>query len=246
MNIKKRMIYIISALVIAVSFSGYSGRHAGEPEMVSVRGGTFTMGSSSGENNEKPQHQVTLRSYNIGKYEVTQAQWMAVMGDNPSKFKGCDNCPVENVSWDDIQKFIGRLNELTGKKYRLPTEAEWEFAAREGVKKQKYEYSGSKSIDNVAWYSDNSDGKSHPVGTKAPNKLGIYDMSGNVWEWCNDRYGNYTSLQQTNPQGPSSGSDRVLRGGGWYFSASLCRVTYRDHYSQGYRDDIIGFRLALP
>ena len=216
-------------------------------EMVYVEGGTFTMGCTSEQGSEcydyeKPTHQVTLSSYYIGKFEVTQELWQAVMGSNPSYFKG-SNLPVENVSWDDIQAFIRKLNSLTGHTYRLPTEAEWEFAARGGIKSNGYKYSGSYSLDQVAWYNDNSSSTTHSVGTKLPNEVGIYDMSGNVWEWCQDWYGTYTSNFQTNPQGASSGSFRVLRGGSWDGSAGYCRVSNRIYSIPYGRDDSVGFRL---
>ncbi len=187
--------------------------------MVFVKGGTFWMGctdeqGSDCESDESPKHQVTLKGFWIGKYEVTQAEWRAVMGENPSNNEGCDQCPVEQVSWDDVQKFIKELNRQTGKNYRLPTEAEWEYAARGGQKSNKTKFAGSQNLGAVGWYSDNSS-KTHPVGGKAPNELGIYDMSGNVWEWCADWYGDYSSGSQTNPKGPGSGSYRVLRGGSW-------------------------------
>jgi len=220
--------------------------------MVFVKGGTFTMGATSeqngdAENNEKPAHNVILSDYYIGKYEVTQAQWESVMGNNPSYFKGDPHCPVENVSWDDVQEYINKLNELTGKTYRLPTEAEWEYAARGGVNSNGYKYSGSRALNNAAWFWDNSDGKTHPVGTKKPNELGIYDMSGNVWEWCSDWHASdyYSSSPQTNPQGPSSGSRRVIRGGGWNKGAGGCRVSYRDYGRPDYRYNYRGFRLVL-
>ncbi|MGM9869502.1 MAG: SUMF1/EgtB/PvdO family nonheme iron enzyme, partial [Sodaliphilus sp.] len=218
-------------------------------EMIAVEGGTFTMGATSEQgsdaySNESPTHQVTLSSYYIAKTEVTQELWQAVMGSNPSNFSGT-NLPVETVSWNNCQEFITKLNELTGKNFRLPTEAEWEYAARGGNKSQGYKYSGSNTIDDVAWYYDNNSDTTHPVGTKAPNELGIYDMSGNVREWCSDRYGSYTSSAQTNPTGANSGSDRVYRGGCWYNSARECRVSYRDCLIQTYRNRIIGFRLAL-
>jgi formylglycine-generating enzyme required for sulfatase activity len=168
------------------------------------------------------------------------------MGSNPSYFSGCDNCPVENVSWNDAQDFIRKLNQQTGKNYRLPTEAEWEFAARGGNKSKGYKYAGGNYRSNVAWYYDNSGGKTHAVGQKQANELGIYDMSGNVWEWCGDWYGDYSSSSQTNPKGPSYGSSRVLRGGGWDFDASDCRVSSRDDLAPGYRDYYDGFRLVLP
>ncbi len=217
--------------------------------MVYVEGGTFTMGATSEQgrdayDDEKPTHQVTLSSFRIGKYEVTQREWRAVMGSNPSYFKG-DNLPVENVSWDDCQKFISKLNQLTGKYFRLPTEAEWEYAARGGNRSRGYKYSGSVNLDNVAWFSDNSGNTTHNVGTKQPNELGLYDMSGNVYEWCQDCYGDYSSSAQINPTGSSSGSFRVIRGGSWYGYAGCCRVSNRDYYAPSYRSINLGLRLAL-
>ena len=166
-------------------------------DMVRVEAGTFTMGATAEMkdpwDDEKPTHRVTLiNDYYIGKYEVTQALWKAVMGNNPSEFKG-DNLPVEQVSWKDCQKFLSKLNRITGKMFRLPTEAEWEYAARGGNKSRGYQYSGSNNLLDVAWYDDNSGRKTHAVGTKQPNELGIYDMSGNVCEWCQDWYGKYNS-----------------------------------------------------
>ena len=217
-------------------------------DMVFIKGGSFTMGCTSEqasdcESDEKPSHKVTLSDYYIGKYEVTQAQWRAVMGSNPSNFKG-NNLPVEKVSWNDIQTFITKLNQQTGKTYRLPTEAEWEFAARGGNSSRGYKYSGSNNIGSVAWYDVNSNSKTHPVGQKTDNELGIYDMSGNVWEWCSDLYGDYSSSNQTNPKGASSGSYRVLRGGSWFGSASYCRVSYRYGSNPENRRDYDGFRLV--
>ena len=219
--------------------------------MVEVKGGTFTMGATSEQGNEayseeKPAHKVTLSSYHIGKYEVTQEEWKAVMGNNPSKFKEA-NKPVERVSWNDCQEFIKKLNLLTGLQFRLPTEAEWEYAARGGSKSQGYKYSGSNNIDDVAWYGDNSSETTHQVGTKKqPNELGIYDMSGNVWEWCSDWYSDsyYSSSPTTNPTGPTTGYDRVDRGGSWINSARLCRVPIRNGVNSGYRSYGIGFRLV--
>ena len=201
-------------------------------DMVRVEAGTFTMGATAEMedpyDDEKPTHQVTLTNdYYIGKYEVTQALWKAVMGKKPSKFKG-DNLPVENVSWDDCQEFISQLNRITGKTFRLPTEAEWEYAARGGKKSRGYQYSGSNDISDVAWYDGNSGNKTHAVGSKQANELGIYDMSGNVWEWCQDWHGSYSSSSQTNPTGVKSGSYRVIRGEGWFSGARICRSSYRD------------------
>lgn len=218
-------------------------------EMVLVEGGTFRMGATSEQgddawNSEKPVHGVTLSSYYIGKTEVTQALWQAVMGSNPSNFNG-SNLPVECVSWNDCQEFIQKLNRLTGRNFRLPTEAEWEFACRGGNNSRGYKYSGSNNLGSVAWYDDNSGGQTHPVGTKAPNELGIFDMSGNVWEWCSDWYANYTSYSQTNPTGPQSGSDRVYRGGSWADYARNCRSSIRCHNAPAYRRITLGLRLAL-
>ena len=225
-------------------------------EIVLVRGGTFTMGCTPVKgrdchNNEGPAHQVSLTDFHIGKYEVTQAQWLAVMGSNPSKFSGCDSCPVENISWIDVQDFLSKLNSMTGKRYRLPTEAEWEYAARGGNQSRGYVFSGGstyRSLDGVAWYGYNSDEKTHPVGQKLANELGLYDMSGNVDEWCQDWEGDYSSGSQTNPRGPSSGSYRILRGGSWDSTSIGPRVTHRNYLSPD--SDFtglskIGFRLAL-
>ena len=218
-------------------------------EMVRVEGGTFRMGATAEQedeanSDEMPVHSVTLSSYYIGKTEVTQALWQAVMGSNPSKFKGAD-LPVECVSWNDCQEFIQKLNSLTGQNFRLPTEAEWEFACHGGNNSRGYKYSGSNNLGSVAWYDGNSGNKTHPVGTKAPNELGIYDMSGNVWEWCGDWYANYTSNSQSNPKGPQSGSYRVFRGGGWNCYVRGCRSSYRPGDFPSYRYDILGLRLAL-
>ena len=217
--------------------------------MVWVDGGTFRMGAtpeqgSDAYDNEKPVHSVTLSGYYIGKTEVTQALWKAVMGSNPSYFKG-DNLPVEQVSWDDCQKFIRKLNALTGQNFRLPTEAEWEFACRGGNNSCGYKYSGSNYIDNVAWYDGNSGNKTRPVATKLPNELGIYDMTGNVWEWCSDWKGDYSSGAQTNPKGPYDGSGRVIRGGSWCFSAGFCRSSSRYYFSPDLRFNGLGLRLSL-
>ena len=218
-------------------------------EMVKVEAGTFMMGATpemeKPNSDEKPVHQVTLTNdYYMGKYEVTQALWQAVMGSNPSEYKG-DNLPVEQVSWNDCQEFISKLNGLTGRKFRLPTEAEWEYAARGGKKSRSYQYSGSSNISDVAWYDGNSDSKTHPVGTKQANELGIYDMSGNVYEWCLDWYGSYSSSSQTNPTGADSGSKRVYRGGSWYDYAWSCRLSNRYFNTPDFRIDDLGLRLAL-
>ncbi len=217
-------------------------------EMIAVEGGTFTMGAtpeqgSDANNIEKPAHSVTLSDYYIGKFEVTQELWEAVMGSTPSFFKG-NKLPVESVSWDDCQTFIRKLNSLTGKNFRLPTEAEWEYAARGGNRSRGYKYSGGNNISDVAWYDDNSGSMTHAVGTKSPNELGIYDMSGNVSEFCQDLYGSYCSGSQTNPQGPSSGSYRVYRDNSCYDNARRCRMSYRYGREHGAANIAIGFRLA--
>ena len=242
-------------------------------EMVKVEGGTFTMGAtaeqgSDYDRDELPTHQVTLSDYYIGKYEVTQQLWEYVMsysgtcadgssmrayasdvwlGSDPSSDYGVgDYYPAYYVSYNDIVNiFLPRLNKITGKTFRLPTEAEWEFAARGGKQSKGYKYSGSDNAKNIAWYEKNSGSKPHQVGTKEPNELGIYDMSGNVGEWCGDWYGRYSSSAQTNPTGPSSGSARVLRGGSWYYLARHCRVSFRTcNYPSG-RSDFSGFRVVL-
>lgn len=219
-------------------------------EMVKVEGGTFMMGATPEMKNswteERPIHQVTLTNdYYIGKYEVTQSLWCALMDNNPSYFKG-DNLPVEQVSWDDCQKFIYKLNDITGRKFRLPTEAEWEYAARGGKKSRGYQYSGSNKISDVAWYSSNSEHKTQPVGLKLANELGLYDMSGNVDEWCFDRFGFYSALSQTNPLGADDGICRVYRGGSWEQTAGFCRSSDRSNYGTSKnRIYNLGFRLAL-
>ena len=218
-------------------------------DMVAVQGGTFTMGCTAEQgndcfDNEKPAHQVTVSNFYIAKHVVTQTQWKAVMGNNPSYFKG-DNLPVEQMSWNDIQDFITKLNNMTGKNYRLPTEAEWEFAARGGNKSKGYKYSGSKTVGNVAWHAINSNSKTHDVGRKSPNELDIFDMSGNVHELCSDWYGEYNSNAQNNPTGPSSGSYRVARGGSWRDQARFVRASYRTIITLDSRSSRLGFRLDL-
>ena len=219
-------------------------------KMIAVEGGTFSMGATSEQgsdysSDELPVHSVTLSDYYIGETEVTQELWQAVMGSNPSYYSGYPQRPVECVSWNDCQEFITKLNQLTGKSFRLPTEAEWEYAARGGSKSQGYKYSGSNTIGDVAWYDSNSSSRTHDVKTKAANELGIYDMSGNVWEWCQDWYGSYSSSSQTDPTGPASGSSRVLRGGYWDRHAGYCRVSDRSSGYPGGGNDYNGLRLVL-
>ena len=226
-------------------------------KMIAVEGGTFTMGATSEQgddawDNEKPIRSVTLSSYSIGETEVTQALWQAVMGQKPtsdgpqwsSTYGLGKNYPAYYVSWNDCQDFISRLNALTGENFRLPTEAEWEYAARSGNKSRGYKYAGSNTLGNVAWYVDNSGSQTHNVATKSPNELGLYDMSGNVWEWCQDWFGDYNSGSQTNPTGPSSGSYHVDRGGSWDRSEGGCRVSRRSSNLPDYRSDYLGLRLA--
>lgn len=219
-------------------------------KMISVSGGTFQMGATSEQgsdayDDEKPVHKVTLSDYYIGQTEVTQALWQAVMGNNPSIFKG-DNLPVECVSWNDCQEFIEKLNAKTGRTFRLPTEAQWEFAARGGNNSRDYKYSGSNYPNDVAWYDANSMKKTHNVATKQANELGIYDMSGNVYEWCQDWYGSdyYKNSDANNPRGAYTGSSRVRRGGGWGYNAGYCRSAFRGHYDPAYSNNL-GLRLAL-
>ena len=216
-----------------------------EYPMVFVEGGTFKMGSyESDADADERIHTVTLTDYCIGKYEVTQELWEAVMDNNPSYNKG-PRKPVENVSWNDIQEFIERLNELTGKKFRLPSEAQWEFAARGGKKSKGYKYSGENTLRMVSWYAENSLNNSHNVGTKLPNELGICDMSGNVCELCSDYYGDYIFTSKSDPEGPVSGTYRVCRGGSWYHTAGTCRVSDRNNRAPGFKGNNLGFRLCL-
>lgn len=219
-------------------------------DLVRIKGGCFSMGDTygGGKTDEKPVHEVCINDFYLGKYEITQGQWQTVMGNNPSHFRDCgDKCPVENVSWNDTQEFIRRLNDKTRKSYRLPTEAEWEYAAKSGGWQEKYAGAGrDDELDSSAWYIDNSDGRPHPVGQKKHNILGIYDMSGNVWEWCQDWYGEtfYRASQNSNPQGPAHGAYRVLRGGAWGSGARNVRATNRDGVSVS-KPDSRGFRLAI-
>ncbi|MDR2094495.1 MAG: SUMF1/EgtB/PvdO family nonheme iron enzyme [Treponema sp.] len=246
---------------------------------VYVEGGTFSMGSTNGDDDEKPVHTVTVKGFYMSKYEVTQKEWAEVMGNNPSYFKG-DNLPVENVSWYDAIEYCNRRSVNEGltpaytmdktrgdpnnrsqydtvkwvvtwnrgaNGYRLPTEAEWEYAAKGGCKDYPvYEYSGSNNVASVGWYYGTSGGSTHPVGTKTPNSLGLYDMSGNVWEWCWDWYGDYTGGAQTDPVGASSGSYRLLRGGSWDYTAQYARSAGRNCDAPSYRYDLLGFRLVRP
>ncbi|MBN8860959.1 MAG: formylglycine-generating enzyme family protein [Sphingobacteriales bacterium] len=215
--------------------------------MVWVTGGSFIMGNNISEPDERPAYEVVIDGFAISRYPVTQRQWMVIMERNPSDFPGCDQCPVDKVSWDDAQVFIKKLNMLTGKKYTLPTEAEWEYAAKGGRDAPgNFRYAGSDDIDSVGWYAGNSGRMPHPVGQKKPNELGLYDMTGNVWEWCQDWYAKfyYEQNENNNPQGPPSGSGRVRRGGSWYTQSTSCKTSTRNNVRQDYFDDIGGFRLA--
>ncbi|MBQ8226370.1 MAG: formylglycine-generating enzyme family protein [Bacteroidaceae bacterium] len=250
----------IDSVTFSVISEPGTGGSASEPKvytvngvsfkMIPVEGGAFIMGATAEQGtdvceNEEPTHPVRLSSYAIGETEVTQELWKAVMGTNPSYFSG-NQLPVEQVSWNDCQTFITKLNQLTGANFRLPTEAEWEFAARGGNKSLGYRYAGSNIIRAVAWFENNSISKSHAVAQKQPNELGLYDMSGNVNEWCQDWYGLYGSAAQTDPTGPVTGSDRVMRGGDNASAASFCRLSYRLSYDPACRTGLIGLRLALP
>ena len=219
-------------------------------QMVHARGGTFRMGCTGEQRHcftdEKPVHQVQVNDFEIGKYEVTQELWEAVMGKNPSGFKNCAQCPVERVSWNDVQTFLKKLNALTGEQYRLPTEAEWEYAARGGRKSKGYQYAGSQTLDVVAWYFDNSGDKTHPVGQKQPNELGVYDMSGNVWEWVEDCWNKGYAGAPNDGSAWQSGdcSVRGLRGGSWFIGPEHLQSGHRDVGDVGNQVDYVGFRLA--
>lgn len=236
-------------------------------QMVYVAGGKFKMGCTSEQDDdcwedEHPTHYVKLNNFYIGKYEITQKQWKQIMDTNPSRFNDCEDCPVDNVSWMDIQEFLRRLNAKTCKTYRLPTEAEWEYAARGGAKTGKHHYCGSNDIEQAGWYWRNSGenkltGKwswnhieankncTHPVGQKHPNELGIYDMSGNVWEWCNDWKSTYSKHTATNPTGAENGSNKIMRGGAWDSNDRDCRTSSRYYVTPGDKNDSYGFRLVL-
>lgn len=258
--IMKHLHYLLTLLFSFIAVSGLSQTDVKSYtvngvsfQMVYVEGGTFWMGALPKDKEaydiEKPRHQVSLSSFSIGMYEVTQELWQAVMGSNPSHFKGDLKCPVEQVSWYECQEFINKLNSQIGENFRLPTEAEWEYAARGGQKSRGYLYSGNNKINRVAWYDDNSNDTTHPVGQKHPNELGIYDMTGNVWEWCSDWYDSYRSTYLLNP------SYRVIRGGGFHSDARNSRASYRygntpQNKNRKYREQPdqridLGLRLAL-
>lgn len=218
-------------------------------DMVFVKGGCFEMGDTFGDADraERPAHIVCVSDFYMGRYEVTQRLWADVMGSNPSRFKGCDDCPVERVSWYDAQSFLEKLGSKDGRKYRLPTEAEWEYAARSGGKKEKYAgISSDNALGRYAWYYSNSESKTHPVGMKKPNGLGLYDMTGNVWEWTMDCYDDnyYKSSPKDNPQGALKGPYRVLRGGSWSNYRWYTRASIRDGFNPNVRFSYYGLRFV--
>ena len=218
-------------------------------EVVLVKGGVFDMGDifGDGDDNEKPVHSVTVNDFYLGKYEITQGQWESIMGSNPSYVRKGNDYPVENISWYNVREFIQKLNRKTGKSYRLPTEAEWEYAARSGGKRERYAGTNDKP-DDYGWCNINIGvGTTHSVGRKKPNSLDLYDMSGNVWEWCQDWYDEnyYKNSPEDNPRGPSSGDQRVLRGGCWFDKPRFVRAAFRLWSDPGYRSDFYGFRIAL-
>jgi formylglycine-generating enzyme required for sulfatase activity len=217
-------------------------------EMILIRPGSFMMGSDNGDTYEKPAHKVKItKPFYMGKFEVTQAQYQAVMGSNPSNFKGEGNLPVEIVSWDDCQAFLKKLNEkIPGKELRLPTEAEWEFACRAGSTMEYCFGDSENNLGEYAWFTSNSGQKTHPVGGKKPNAWGLYDMHGNVWEWCNDSFGDkyYESSPAEDPKGADSGAVRVLRGGSWNIEPGHCRSANRFGFVPSYRFSVVGFRVS--
>ena len=226
--------------------------------MVSVSGGTFRMGAQNSDpqsdnydtearDNENPVHEVTLSNYYIGKFEITQREWRTIMGDEldwPEQYGRGDDFPAYNVSRTDALRFVERLSAMTRLPFRLPTEAQWEYAARGGNNSQHYRYSGSNDVDEVAWHKENANGSLHPVGGKLSNELGLHDMSGSLWEWCLDTYGPYPSTPQTDPLA-DSGSPFVLRGGAWTYFPTYCRVTCRDSFSGNDASVSVGFRVAM-
>ncbi len=247
-----RFKYILLTTVVLLGFSSFMLPHfVGNLNkgkfnypMQRIKGGTFNMGDIHGEWDEITVHQVTVKSFSMGIAEVTQAQWKTIMGKNPSYDQSDENQPVTDVNWIDCMEFIRKLNEITGRKFRLPTEAEWEFAARGGNYSKDYIYSGSDNPDSVAWQSEFDSEKPHAIMQKKPNELGLYDMSGNVWEWCSDWWGMYPSAAQLNPKGPAHGDSRVLRGGSWGSSAEYCRATLRFRRAPSNRTYYYGLRLA--
>ena len=253
----KKLLVLILVTAFSLSAFAQKGKNKDIPvviqqlinNMVPVEGGIFLMGGTAEQGSEVsdlefPIHEVTVSSFSINKYEVTQEEWEAVMGENPARLHGVKH-PVEQVSYRDCQRFIRKLNKLTGKKFRFPTEAEWEFAARGGNLTEGYKYAGSNDIQEIAWFSENSGGGTQEVGQKKPNELGLYDMSGNVWEWCLDLYGEYRKEAQVNPQGAYSSRFYVFRGGSWVNEPWYCRVSARNGNQPRIRSINLGLRLAL-
>lgn len=251
-NFKSMKLLQTLLILIGISLTSHAQTY---PEMISVEGGTFTMGDEwmLGDEDEQPTHEVTLKNFKIGKTEVTVAQYRAfcnatgkAMPETPD-WGWKDNFPIVNVSWHDAVAYCDWLSEKLGGLYRLPTEAEWEYAARGGNKSSGYKYSGSQSLYSVGWANDNADGRAHAVASKKTNELGIYDMSGNVWEWCMDWYDSeyYANSPNNNPRGPRSGSYRVMRGGSWYSSATDSRVAFRNSGDPSLRYSTLGFRVVL-
>ncbi len=251
------------AIVLLLSISSIIAQNSKLPEMILVKGGTFSMGSTSGYSDEAPVHSVTLSDYSIGKYEVTVGQYKAFCNATHHQFPGKpqhdwydehdnirewvwrDNNPIVNVTWNDAIAYCEWLSDQTGDKYYLPTEAQWEYAARGGKKSKGYTYSGSNSIKSVAWYDETTYEKgTRPVGQLAPNELGIYDMSGNAFEWCADYYGTYSSRSVTNPTGPKRGQYRTIRGGSWYYMDEFCKITQRDSPKPTLKKFVYGFRVV--
>lgn len=264
MKPKEKILYIpflflllcLTILPLAINDSLHAEdlKHVGSiegMEFVLVKGGCFEMGDifGGGNANEKPTHEICVGDYYISKYEVTQGQWNEINYNNPSSIKNCDDCPVDNVSWNGVQTFIEKLNQKTGEKYRLPTEAEWEYASRSGGEDEKWAGTNRElELEKYAWYGSNWKKGYKPVAQKASNGLGIYDMSGNVWEWCSDWYGDnyYKNSRRYNPKGPPSGIHRVFRGGCWKNGIRDIRASARHHSPSGGRyNRYIGFRLAI-
>ncbi len=240
------MVILSPAILSAENLPAFTDP-ASRMEFVFVKGGCFTMGDNSDEDN--PVHEVCVNDFYMSKYVVTQEQWKTITGSYPKSLSSCgDNCPAQQISWDDVQDFIGKFNQRTGKRYRLPTEAEWEYAAKGGVRNEKWAGTNSESeVGDYAWYSGNANGKVHPVGQKKPNGLGLYDMSGNVWEWVQDWYDKhyYKDGPKNNPPGPSSGMSHVFRGGSWSRNAMFVTTSVRSRITPGCSLDYYGFRLAM-
>ena len=221
--------------------------------MVWVEGGTFVMGHNGGGDvshsyeASRPEHQVTVSGFYMSAYEVTQGVWRAVMDENPSHFVGSDSLPVEQVTWSDAQRFVTLLSQQSGRRFRLPTEAEWEYAARGGVKGTGMAYAGCcrDKLNECAWFCVNSKGRTHVVGGLAPNELGLYDMSGNVAEWCSDWMENYSAEPQQEPAGPRSGDSRIVRGGHFYSTSPACAVFDRGWYVPSGKTEYYGFRVVM-